>query len=60
MFLELTAKTVNQKWAINIKSIAFFYPYNNGTRICFIGDDTPLDVKEDYETVKRTINKARL
>ena len=58
--MELTASAVNQKWVINIKSVAFFYPYNSGTRIYFIGDDEPLNVKEDYETVKRTINKMRL
>lgn len=59
MFMELTVEAVNQKWVINIKSIAFFYPYNNGTRIYFIGDDEPLDVKEDYETVISMITKAR-
>lgn len=59
MFIELTAKALNEKWTINIKSVAFFYPIDNGTRIFFISDDTPLEVKEDYKTVKRMINKKR-
>lgn len=59
MFIELTAEAVNQKWVINVKNIAFLYSHNKGTRIFFIDDDTPLDVKEDYATVKRIISKTR-
>lgn len=59
MFIELTAEAVNQKWAINIKNIAFFLPNKDGTTFFFVGDNLPLNVKEDYETVKRMINNKR-
>lgn len=60
MFIELTAAAVNQKWIINIKNITFVLPNKDRTTIFFMGDNLPLDVKEDYETVKRMIINARL
>ena len=57
MFIEVTAKAVKQAWTININHIQFFYPYEQGTRIYFTYDDLPLDVTEDYETIKELIDR---
>lgn len=58
MFLEVNARILNETWTINVRSIAFFFPYDNGTRIYFINDTTPLDVYESYNGFKKKVNEA--
>jgi hypothetical protein len=58
MFVEVNAKLVNETWTINVKAIAFFLPYNDGTRIYFINDSEPLDVSESYNEFKKKVNGA--
>lgn len=58
MFIEVNARTVDENWTINVRAIAFFSPYNNGTRIYFINDTTPLDVYESYNELKEQVKRA--
>lgn len=63
MFIEVNAQIVDTNFTINLRAIAFFYPFGNGTRIYFINDTTPLDVYESYnelkEQVKRTLSEYK-
>lgn len=58
MFIEVNARTVNANWTINVRAIAFFYPFNDGTRIYFINDDVPLDVNESYNGFKERLKRV--
>ena len=58
MFIEVNARTVDENWTINVRAIAFFCPFNDGTRIYFINDTTPLDVYESYNELKEQVKRA--
>ena len=58
MFLEVNARILNETWTINVRAIAFFFPYDDGTRIYFINDTVPLDVNESYNEFKKKVNGA--
>lgn len=58
MFIEVRAKEVNENWTINVRAIAFFYSFVDGTRIYFINDSVPLDVNESYNEFKKKVNGA--
>lgn len=58
MFIEVYARIVDINFTINVRAIAFFYPFNDGTRIYFINDTTPLDVYESYNELKEQVKKA--
>lgn len=58
MFIEVYARLIDENFTINVKAIAFFYPFENGTRIYFINDTTPLDVYESYNELKERVKKA--
>jgi hypothetical protein len=58
MFIEVYARIVDIYFTINVRAIAFFYPLDDGTRIYFINDATPLDVYESYNELKEQVKKA--